>query len=31
MQKYILTTGPALAGEVPLSQVHSGKNIYRIN
>ena len=31
MQKYILTTGPALANEVPLSQVHSGKNIYRIN
>ncbi|WP_295749300.1 pyruvate kinase [uncultured Oscillibacter sp.] len=31
MQKYILTTGPALAEEVPLSQVHSGRNIYRIN
>lgn len=31
MQKYILTTGPALANEVPLAQVHSGKNIYRIN
>lgn len=31
MQKYILTTGPALANEVPLVQVHSGKNIYRIN
>lgn len=31
MQKYILTTGPALANEVPLSQVHSEKNIYRIN
>lgn len=31
MQKYILTTGPALANEVPLSQIHSGKNIYRIN
>jgi len=31
MQKYILTTGPALANEVPLSQVHSDKNIYRIN
>lgn len=31
MQKYILTTGPALANEIPLSQVHSGKNIYRIN
>lgn len=31
MKKYILTTGPALAGEVPLSQVHNDKNIYRIN
>lgn len=31
MKKYILTTGPALAGEVPLKQVHSDKNIYRIN
>lgn len=31
MQKYILTTGPALANEVPLSEVHSEKNIYRIN
>ncbi len=31
MQKYILTTGPALANEVPLAQVHSDKNIYRIN
>ena len=31
MQKYILTTGPALAHEVPLSQVHTEKNIYRIN
>lgn len=31
MQKYILTTGPALAREVPLAQVHSEKNIYRIN
>lgn len=31
MQKYILTTGPALANEIPLSQVHSEKNIYRIN
>ena len=25
MQKYILTTGPALANEVPLSEVHSEK------
>lgn len=31
MQKYILTTGPALANEVPLSEIHSEKNIYRIN
>ena len=31
MKKYILTTGPALANEVPLSKVHSDKNIYRIN
>lgn len=31
MQKYILTTGPALAHEVPLSLIHSDKNIYRIN
>lgn len=31
MQKYILTTGPALGAEVPLSRVHNGKNIYRIN
>lgn len=31
MQKYILTTGPALANEVSLSEVHSEKNIYRIN
>jgi len=31
MKKYILTTGPALAHEVPLSRIHSEKNIYRIN
>jgi len=31
MKKYILTTGPALANEVPLSRIHSEKNIYRIN
>lgn len=31
MQRYILTTGPALANKVPLSEIHSGKNIYRIN
>lgn len=31
MKRYILTTGPALGKEVPLSAVHSDKNIYRIN
>lgn len=31
MKKYILTTGPALGHEVPLKEVHSDKNIYRIN
>lgn len=31
MKKYILTTGPALGAEVPLKEVHSDKNIYRIN
>lgn len=31
MKRYILTTGPALGREVPLSQVHSDKAIYRIN
>ena len=31
MKKYILTTGPALANEVPLNKIHSEKNIYRIN
>lgn len=31
MQRYILTTGPALANEVPLAEIHSEKNIYRIN
>ena len=31
MQKYILTIGPTLANKVPLSEVHSEKNIYRIN
>lgn len=31
MQRYILTTGPALANEVPLKLVHNEKNIYRIN
>lgn len=31
MKRYILTTGPALGREVPLTEVHSEKNIYRIN
>jgi len=31
MKKYILTTGPALGREVPLKEVHSDRNIYRIN
>ena len=31
MRKYILTTGPALGNEVPLKDIHSNKNIYRIN
>lgn len=31
MKRYILTTGPALGKDVPLSAVHSDKNIYRIN
>lgn len=31
MKRYILTTGPALGREIPLAEVHSEKNIYRIN
>lgn len=31
MKKYILTVGPALGTEVSLNEVHSEKNIYRIN
>ena len=31
MKKYILTIGPALLNEVPLKEVHSIRNIYRIN
>ncbi len=31
MKKYILTTGPALLHEVKLKEIHSDKNIYRIN
>lgn len=31
MKKYILTIGPSLLNEVKLAEVHSEKNIYRIN
>lgn len=31
MRKYILTIGPALLKEVKLYEIHSNKNIYRIN
>lgn len=31
MKKFILTVGPALLQEVPLSDIHSEKHIYRIN
>lgn len=31
MKRFILTTGPALLHEVPLKEVHSERNIYRIN
>lgn len=31
MKKFILTVGPALLHEVPISEIHSSKNIYRIN
>ena len=31
MKKYILTVGPALGTEVPLKEIHSDRNIYRIN
>lgn len=31
MKKFILTVGPALLHEVPITEVHSDKNIYRIN
>ncbi len=31
MKRFILTTGPALLHEVPLSVVHNDRNIYRIN
>lgn len=31
MQKIILTVGPALGQKIPLTEVHTEKNIYRIN
>lgn len=31
MQRFILTTGPALLHEVPLKEIHHERNIYRIN
>lgn len=31
MKRFILTVGPALLHEVPLNEIHSKKNIYRIN
>ena len=31
MQRFILTVGPALLNEVPLTEIHDEKNIYRIN
>lgn len=31
MKKFILTVGPALLHEVPITEIHSNKNIYRIN
>lgn len=31
MKRFILTTGPSLLHAVPLQEVHSAKNIYRIN
>ncbi len=31
MQRFILTVGPSLLNEVPLTEVHNERNIYRIN
>ena len=31
MKRFILTTGPALLHEVPLTEIHDKRNIYRIN
>lgn len=31
MKRFILTVGPALLHEVPITEIHNEKNIYRIN
>lgn len=31
MRKFILTVGPALLHEVPITEIHDDRNIYRIN
>lgn len=31
MKRFILTVGPALLNEVPLTEIHDERNIYRIN
>ena len=31
MKKFILTVGPALLHEIPITEIHDKKNIYRIN
>ena len=31
MKRFILTVGPALLNEVPITEVHNERNIYRIN
>lgn len=31
MKRFILTVGPALLNEVPLTEIHNERNIYRIN
>lgn len=31
MKKFILTVGPALLHEIPITEIHNSKNIYRIN
>ena len=31
MKRFILTTGPSLLHDIPITEIHSDKNIYRIN